>query len=162
MSAGLPSLHRDPAHAEPRHDVGSSLRWLDELVGDLQPSLVYPLGLTVATFGLMVGLFTFFVPRFVVLLQRLALQPPLLTRMLLGASAGLVRGWPVLLTAALGLWAALETLRGIGPLAGASDRARLKLLFGLVLPPILVLLTGLLGAVLLGAALPLLQLWQAR
>jgi type II secretory pathway component PulF len=107
------------------------LQWLDELVSDIRQALVYPLIVTVATLGLIVGLFTLVVPRFVELLQGLSLQTPLLTRGVMAVSRLLVLGWPALLAVAVGLPLLLRLARRAEPFARGCDRLLLRLpIFG--------------------------------
>jgi type II secretory pathway component PulF len=103
------------------------LQWLDELVSDIRQALIYPLVVTTATLGLIVGLFTLVVPRFVELLQGLSLQTPFLTRVVMAVSSLLVRGWPALLALAVGLPLALRLARRSAPFAVACDRLLMRL-----------------------------------
>ena len=88
-------------------EVFSSLQayyeWCDQLMSDVRQALMYPVIVMVASLGLVLMLFTFVVPKFVGLLSELSLEVPLLTRIVMGISQVLVRGWPVLIVLAVGL-----------------------------------------------------------
>ncbi len=103
------------------------LQWLDQLVSDIRQALVYPLVVTTATLGLIVGLFTLVVPRFVELLQGMSMETPLLTRAVMAVSNVLVRGWPVLAGLAVGLPLLLTLARRSAPVAAGCDRLLMRL-----------------------------------
>jgi len=88
-------------------EVFSSLQayfeWCDQLVADVRQALMYPVIVLVASLGLVLMLFTVVVPKFVVLLTELSLEVPVLTRIVMAISQGLLRGWPLLVVAAIGL-----------------------------------------------------------
>lgn len=76
--------------------------WCDQLVADVRQALMYPVIVMGAASGLVLMLFTLVVPKFVTLLGELSLDVPMLTRIVMGISQVLLRGWPVLLALAVG------------------------------------------------------------
>jgi type IV pilus assembly protein PilC len=75
--------------------------WCDQLVADVRQALMYPVIVMVAALGLVLMLFTVVVPKFVHLLSELSLDVPLLTRIVMGISQALLRGWPVIVALAV-------------------------------------------------------------
>jgi type IV pilus assembly protein PilC len=138
--------------------LSAHYQWLDQLVSDIRQALIYPVMVLGASLLLVVGLFTFVVPRFVELLVGLSLQIPLLTRLVISASNVLLRGWPVLLALALGLPAGLKLALRSPAFACGFDRALLRLpVFGpLIAMFALSRFTNNLG-LLYGAGIPLLR-----
>jgi type IV pilus assembly protein PilC len=106
-------------------------QWLDQLLGEVRQALIYPMMVTGATVALVIGLFTFIVPRFVELLQGLSLQVPVVTRVVISISHFLTADWPVLLGLAAGLPVTVKLLLRIDPIARGFDRALMELpIFG--------------------------------
>ncbi|HWA24600.1 MAG TPA: type II secretion system F family protein [Lacunisphaera sp.] len=101
--------------------------WLDRLTGDIRQALIYPVMVISASLLLVLMLFTFVVPRFVSLLIDLHLQVPLLTRIVMGISHGLVQGWPVLLAAAFGLPAVFALAWRVPAFALGCDRMLMRI-----------------------------------
>jgi len=66
--------------------------WLDQLSGDIRQALIYPVMVVSASLMLVLMLFTFVVPRFVSLLTDLHLKIPVLTRIVMTISNGLLHG----------------------------------------------------------------------
>jgi type IV pilus assembly protein PilC len=112
-------------------DVFESLtgyyQWLDQLAGDVRQALIYPMMVTGATLALVVGLFTFIVPRFVELLQGLSLHIPVPTQVVIAISRFLTRDWPVLLGLIIGVPIAAKLALRVESVAQAFDRALMKL-----------------------------------
>ncbi len=105
--------------------------WLDGLMGDVRQALIYPLMVLTAATLLVLLLFTFVVPRFVTLLVDLNLEIPLLTRIVMGISDGLVGGWHVLLGLLAGLVVGVRLLLRSETYAALFDRAKMRLpIFG--------------------------------
>jgi type II secretory pathway component PulF len=103
------------------------LQWLDQLVSDIRQALIYPLIVTTATLGLIVGLFTLVVPRFIELLQGQSMATPWLTQVVMAVSNFLVRGWPVLVALAVGLPVLLKLARRSPAFAAGCDRLLMRL-----------------------------------
>lgn len=101
--------------------------WLDRLTGDIRQALIYPVMVISASVLLVLMLFTFVVPRFVALLTDLHLQVPLLTRIVMTISNGLVHGWPVVLAAAFGLPAVFALALRVPAFALGVDRWLMRL-----------------------------------
>ncbi len=76
--------------------------WCDQLVADVRQALMYPVIVMTAALGLVLMLFTVVVPKFVVLLTELALEVPTLTKIVMGISQLLLRGWPLLILLGVG------------------------------------------------------------
>lgn len=81
--------------------LSSYYEWLDGLTGEIRQALIYPVMVMGASLMLVLLLFTFVVPQFVTLLVELRLEIPLLTRIVMMISHGLLRSWPLLLVAAV-------------------------------------------------------------
>jgi type II secretory pathway component PulF len=105
--------------------------WLDHLVSEIRQALIYPLMVMGASAALVLLLFTFVVPRFVGLLTELALEIPMITRIVMGISNTLLAGWPVILAGiAVGV-VGLKLLLRSGRYAAAIDKAMMHLpIFG--------------------------------
>ena len=71
--------------------------WLDQLTSEIRQALIYPIMVMGASLMLVLLLFTFVVPRFVSLLTELHLKIPLLTRIVMTISHGLLHSWPIVL-----------------------------------------------------------------
>ena len=105
--------------------------WLDGLIGEIRQALIYPLMVMGASMALVVMLFTFVVPKFVGLLTELSLKVPLLTRMVMVISNGLVHGWPVVLLVVVGVPVGLKLALRSPAFGCAFDEALMKLpIFG--------------------------------
>jgi type IV pilus assembly protein PilC len=101
-------------------------QWLDQMVGEIRQALIYPVIVTGATLSLIVGLFTFIVPRFVELLNGLSVSVPLATRIVMSISGFLTADWPVLLGLAVGVPLAVRGALRAKPFARAWDRALMR------------------------------------
>lgn len=77
--------------------------WCDQLVAEVRQALLYPVIVLVAAGGLVLLLFTVVLPKFVALLGELSLAVPLLTRIVMAISRGLLDWWPLLLGLAVAL-----------------------------------------------------------
>ncbi|HEX3728897.1 MAG TPA: type II secretion system F family protein [Opitutaceae bacterium] len=102
-------------------------QWLDQLVSDIRQALIYPAIVMGATLALILGLFTFIVPRFIDLLQGISQRTPLPTRVVFAASQFLLNDWPVLLAAAAAAALALKLARGRPAWARTVDGALMRL-----------------------------------
>jgi type IV pilus assembly protein PilC len=101
--------------------------WLDQLTGDIRQALIYPVMVMGASLSLVLMLFTFVVPRFVSLLTELHLKIPLLTRIVMTISQGMLRGWPVLLGLAIALPLAWKIAMRMPAFARAFDHALMQI-----------------------------------
>jgi type II secretory pathway component PulF len=113
--------------AEVFQNLTAYQQWLDQLVSDIRQALIYPAIVMGATLALILGLFTFIVPRFLELLQGMAQRTPLPTRVVFAVSNFLVAGWPVLLALALAGIVAFRVARRRPAWARAADAALLRL-----------------------------------
>jgi general secretion pathway protein F len=92
--------------------VAAHLEQEADLIGHVRQALAYPLLLVVTGIGSIVIITTVVVPRFAAVLADLGQQLPFATRLLLGVSHLLSLFWlPLLVGAAVGLWAAIEWVR---------------------------------------------------
>jgi type IV pilus assembly protein PilC len=105
--------------------------WLDRLVGEIRQALIYPVMVMTASLALVILLFTFVVPKFVSLLHDLSLQVPLVTRIVMGISDVLLRGWPALLVLAIGIPVGLKFALRSPSFARRFDRMLMRVpIFG--------------------------------
>ncbi len=105
--------------------------WIDQLVGDVRQALIYPLMVIGASMGLVLMLFTFVVPKFVGLLTDLNLKVPLLTKVVMAISNGLIHGWPLVVAVVVGIPMLLKIALRSKSFGFAFDRAKMNLpIFG--------------------------------
>ncbi|HEY4246105.1 MAG TPA: type II secretion system F family protein [Lacunisphaera sp.] len=105
--------------------------WLDQLIGDVRQALIYPLMVIGASAALVLMLFTFVVPKFVGLLTDLNLKVPMLTRIVMTISNGLIHFWPVLIALIFGGPMLLKMVLRSDTAACAFDRGLMNLpIFG--------------------------------
>jgi type II secretory pathway component PulF len=104
-------------------NLTSYYQWLDQVMADVRQALIYPCMVIGATAVLIAGLFTFIVPRFVDLLNGMTLRVPLITRIVMAISAGLVRSWPIILGTGLAFSLLLKGIARSPRCARAIDRA---------------------------------------
>lgn len=113
------------------HSLSGYFEWLEGLVAEIRQALIYPIAVMVAASGLVLMLFTFVVPRFVGLLTDLSLEIPLLTRVVMGISNGLIQGWPVIVALIIGLPIGLKVALRMPAFAREFDRHLMKVpIFG--------------------------------
>ena len=111
--------------------LSSYFEWIDQLVGDVRQALIYPLMVIGASMGLVLMLFTFVVPKFVGLLTDLNLKVPLLTKVVMTISNGLIHGWPLVLAVVVGVPILLKIALRSKAFGYAFDRAKMNLpIFG--------------------------------
>ena len=111
--------------------LSSYYEWLDHLVGDVRQALIYPLMVICASTMLVLLLFTFVVPRFVSLLTDLNLEIPLVTRIVMEISNGLLNGWPYLLAGGAAAVIGGKALLRSENNAAIFDRAKMQIpIFG--------------------------------
>ena len=105
----------------------ANLEWRDQLVADVRQALMYPVIVMGAASALVLMLFTLVVPKFVKLLGELSLEVPLLTRIVMAISRGLLQGWPVLLALAIALPVGLRCGLRSPRFAAWFDRQKMEL-----------------------------------
>ena len=111
--------------------LSSYYEWLDRLISDIRQALIYPLMVTGAACALVILLFTFIVPRFVSLLNDLALAVPLVTRITISISNLLLHGWPFIIGGGIAVWVGLKMTLRIPRYACVFDRTLMQLpIFG--------------------------------
>jgi type II secretory pathway component PulF len=89
-------------------DAMSYLNWKIKLKKDMVSALVYPLMVMTAVFILITILFTFVLPKLTAVLTSMNAELPLVTRIVMAASALIKNFWPLMLLAALALPAMLS------------------------------------------------------
>jgi type IV pilus assembly protein PilC len=99
-------------------NLGSTLKWQDELISQTRRLLVYPALVLVVVLGVMVFLLLYLVPQVTALLKTMGLALPIQTRVLIGLSQFTATFWPLLL--ALPILAAA----GMSFMVRANPRAR--------------------------------------
>jgi type IV pilus assembly protein PilC len=105
--------------------------WLDQLTSEIRQALIYPVMVMGASLSLVLMLFTFVVPRFVTLLTELHLRIPVLTRIVMTISQGLLKCWPILLGLAIALPIAWKAAMRMPAFARAFDHMLMQLpIFG--------------------------------
>jgi len=78
-------------------NLGSTLKWQDELISQTRRLLVYPALVLVVVLGVMVFLLLYLVPQVTALLKTMGLALPIQTRVLIGLSQFTATFWPLLL-----------------------------------------------------------------
>jgi type IV pilus assembly protein PilC len=78
-------------------NLGSALRWQDELASQTMRLLAYPLLVLVVVFGVLVFLLVYLVPQVVGLLKTMGVAMPIQTRVLIAVSGFTVKYWYLLL-----------------------------------------------------------------
>ena len=78
-------------------NLGSTLKWQDELISQTRRLLVYPALVLVVVLGVMVFLLLYLVPQVTALLKTMGLALPIQTRVLIGLSRFTATFWPLLL-----------------------------------------------------------------
>jgi type IV pilus assembly protein PilC len=99
-------------------NLGSTLKWQDELISQTRRLLAYPALVLVVVLGVMVFLLLYLVPQVTALLKTMGLALPIQTRVLIGLSRFTATFWPLLL--ALPILAAA----GISFMVRTNPRAR--------------------------------------
>jgi type IV pilus assembly protein PilC len=92
------------------------LDWADQIRGEVRQATIYPSIVMVAVTGLLILLFTFVIPRFVLVLHDLNVPLPFVTVLVIGVSEFMVNSWyfwmPMLLMAPLAWWFARTYIVG--------------------------------------------------
>jgi type IV pilus assembly protein PilC len=78
-------------------NLGSTLKWQDELIGQTQRLMLYPILVLFIIIGVVIVLLVVLVPQVVSLLKSMNLELPLQTRVLIFLSDSIVHYWPLLL-----------------------------------------------------------------
>ncbi|MFI4922615.1 MAG: type II secretion system F family protein [Burkholderiales bacterium] len=78
-------------------NLGATLKWQDELIGQTQRLMLYPIIVLLIIIGVVVVLLVVLVPQVVSLLKGMGLELPLQTRVLIFLSNSIVHYWPLLL-----------------------------------------------------------------
>ncbi len=113
-------------------DLRKYLEWVDTVMAEVRQASLYPAIVSVVVVAFVIGLFTFVIPKFAVLLEATHARLPLLTQIIFGLSHGMKQSWWVWL---IGLPLALISLiiaRRVSPrVAMLVDRVKMSLpLFG--------------------------------
>lgn len=74
-------------------DLREYLEWVDQLIADVRQASLYPMIIFTVVSIFVLFLFTFIIPRFMALLDMVNVTPPLLTRLVFGASDLAVSTW---------------------------------------------------------------------
>lgn len=99
-------------------NLGSTLKWHDELVSQTRRLLAYPALVLVVVLGVMIFLLLYLVPQVTSLLKTMGLQLPIQTRVLIWLSQFVAAWWPLLLVLPVAIAA------GIGFMLRTSPRGR--------------------------------------
>jgi type IV pilus assembly protein PilC len=83
------------------------LEWVDQVIGDVRQATLYPAIVLTVVVAFIGFLFTYIIPKFAVLLDKLHVEEPLVTRIVLGLSGAATATWwlwlPVFLFVVLGV-----------------------------------------------------------
>jgi type IV pilus assembly protein PilC len=99
-------------------NLGSTLKWHDELVSQTRRLLAYPALVLVVVLAVMIFLLLYLVPQVTSLLKTMGLQLPIQTRVLIWLSQFVAAWWPLLLVLPVAIAA------GIGFMLRTSPRGR--------------------------------------
>ena len=113
-------------------DLKKYLEWVDHVVSDVRQATLYPSIVITVVAGFVLFLFTYIIPRFTDLLDKLHVKQPLLTQVVLATSLFVRSTWwlwiPLFVVLAIGLPIARRLSKRVALLV---DRAKLKLpIFG--------------------------------
>ena len=81
--------------------IGEFRQREQDLAGKVKAALIYPAALAVIATGVMIFLLTFFIPRFTVIFEQFGEKLPIMTRLTIAVSAGLLTYGPFLAVAAI-------------------------------------------------------------
>ncbi|HYA20885.1 MAG TPA: type II secretion system F family protein [Burkholderiales bacterium] len=84
-------------------NLAATLKWQDELIGQAQRLMLYPILVLVIIIGVVIVLLVGLVPQVVSLLKNMGLELPLQTRVLIFLSNSIVHYWPLLVVVPIGL-----------------------------------------------------------
>lgn len=117
------------------NDIRRHLEWTDRLVADVRQALFYPLAVLVAVAILFFVVFTFFIPRFTVVLKEIAVPLPALTVFMMAVSGFMKAHWiMILVVLTLMIIGFTTALRTSPAFARAVDLGKLRIpLFGPIL-----------------------------
>jgi type IV pilus assembly protein PilC len=109
-------------------DLKDYLEWADKVISDVRQATMYPAIVLGVILVFMAFLFTFIIPKFAELLDKLHVPQPLLTRMVLTTSDLVRHTWWAWLPAMIFLFVGVPLARKISPkFALAVDRWKLRL-----------------------------------
>ncbi|MBI3076029.1 MAG: type II secretion system F family protein [Deltaproteobacteria bacterium] len=108
-------------------DMANFLEWQEELVSSVRQATMYPALVLSAVFILMLGLFTFVVPRFAGILLGLNVPLPLPTRLALAASRFTTNYFPFIVGGLVALIVGMRLFIRTGPGRHAWDRLKLNI-----------------------------------
>ena len=104
------------------------LEWVDQVIADVRQATLYPAIVLTVVVGFIGFLFTYIIPRFADLLDKLHVHQPLLTQIVLTVSATAVATWWLWLPAFLFIVLGVPLVRRISPrFARGVDRLKLRL-----------------------------------
>ena len=107
------------------------LEWMDRLMLDIRQALIYPLIVFGASLAFMLMLFSFVVPRFVVVFESLSLKLPAITQLVMNVSGFIQTYWAIWLGIGFLFSGFLCLSRRIGLLGIFRDRLLMRIpLFG--------------------------------
>jgi type IV pilus assembly protein PilC len=117
---------------ETLEDLKEYLEWVDRVMVDVRQATMYPFILITVATAFLLLLFSTVIPKFAVLLDKLNVQQPLLTRIVLGASGIVTTTWWIWLPLLLFFTVGVPILRRRSlRFARALDRLKLRLpIFG--------------------------------
>lgn len=78
-------------------NLGGTLKWQDELIGQTKRLLIYPTAVLIVVGVVILFLMLYLVPQLVTFLRTMQQELPLQTRILIGLSDFVVKYWPILL-----------------------------------------------------------------
>jgi len=84
-------------------NLAATLKWQDELIGQAQRLMLYPILVLVIIIGVVIVLLVGLVPQVVSLLKNMGLELPLQTRVLIFLSNSIVHYWPLLVVVPIGV-----------------------------------------------------------
>lgn len=134
---GFPKVYSSLVHAGERSgrleqilgELAAYLAWLRNVRKTIKKALTYPTVVAFATFGLVIFLMTWLIPRFAPLFERLGDSVPVVTQILIDTSTFMRTNWVTVLALSGGVvflaWVLLQSDRGRRACAGVVARAPL-------------------------------------
>jgi len=128
IKAGEMSSHLPEAF----NDLKEYLEWIDHILADVRQATLYPAIIVTVVSCFVIFLFTFIIPKFADLLDKLHVKQPLLTRLVFGAGNFAQATWWLWLPGILLLFLVVTVGRRVSPrIALLIDRLKLRMpLFG--------------------------------
>ncbi|MEK6210718.1 MAG: type II secretion system F family protein [Pseudomonadota bacterium] len=112
-------------------NLGSTLKWHDELVSQTRRLLAYPSMVLVVVLGVMLFLLLYLVPQVTALLKTMGLELPIQTRVLIWLSQFVAAWWPLLLVLPV------ASAAGVSFMVRTSPRARYLFDYAILHLPVL-------------------------